>query len=67
MNRFHYHFKVYFLIRNMEVIGKFKEKFKTTVNVNYVAEIDTDEEGKKLLEESERRRFLRIMSKNAHL
>lgn len=60
MSRTSYHFKVYFLVRNIDVINKFKEKFRTTVNVNYVADIETDEEGKRLLEESERRGFLKI-------
>lgn len=59
-NRTSYHFKVYFLVRNIDVINKFKEKFRTTVNVNYVADIETDEEGSRLLVESERRGFLKI-------
>lgn len=59
-NRTSYRFKVYFLVRNIDVINKFKEKFRTTVNVNYVADIETDEEGRRLLLESERRGFLKI-------
>lgn len=59
-NRTSYRFKVYFLVRNIDIINKFKEKFRTTVNVNYVADIETDEEGSRLLVESERRGFLKI-------
>ena len=41
-------------------IRKIKEKFNTTVSVNGESHISTDEYGKRLIEETERRGFIRI-------
>lgn len=55
-----YRFRIYYLIKDIEVIRRIKEKFNTTVSVNKESEIKTDEKGKWLLEETERRGFIQI-------
>lgn len=55
-----YRFRIYYRIRDVETIRKIKDKFKTTVSVNYESDIITDEYGKWLIEETERRGFIMI-------
>lgn len=55
-----YLFRIYYLDKRPEIVRNIKEKFKTIVSVNYESEIRTDEKGKWLLEETERRGFIRI-------
>ena len=55
-----YYFRIYYLIPTNEVMRKFKERFNTTVSVNGESRIDTNEEGRKLLLESERRKYIKI-------
>lgn len=61
MNRhMDYLFRIYYLDKRPEIVRNIKEKFKTIVSVNYESEIRTDEKGKWLLEETERRGFIKI-------
>ena len=55
-----YYFRIYYLIPTNEVMRKFKERFNTTVSVNGESRIYTNEEGRKLLLESERRKYIKI-------
>lgn len=55
-----YLFKIYYLDKRPEIVRSIKEKFRTIVSVNYESEIKTDENGKRLLEETERRGFIKI-------
>lgn len=55
-----YYFRIYYLIPTNEVMRKFKERFNTTVSVNGEFRIYTNEEGRKLLLESERRKYIKI-------
>ena len=55
-----YYLRIYYLIPTKEVIHKFKERFNCIVSVNGESHIYTDEAGKELLLESERRKFIRI-------
>ena len=55
-----YLFRIYYLDKRTEIVRNIKEKFKTIVSVNYESEIRTDEKGKWLLEETERRGFIKI-------
>lgn len=55
-----YLFKIYYLNKQPEIVRSIKEKFRTIVSVNYESEIKTDENGKWLLEETERRGFIKI-------
>ena len=55
-----YRFRIYYLTKDTATIRKIKEKFRTDVSVNGESYITTDTEGKWLLEETERRGFIRI-------
>lgn len=55
-----YLFRIYYLDKRPEIVRNIKEKFKTIVSVNYESEIRTGEKGKWLLEETERRGFIKI-------
>lgn len=55
-----YYFRIYYLIPTREVIHKFKERFNTIVSVNGESHIYTDDKGKELLLESERRKYIKI-------
>lgn len=55
-----YHFRIYYLIRDMETICKIADKFNTCVSVNYESWIKTDAHGAELLRETERRGFIKI-------
>lgn len=55
-----YLFRIYYLDKRPEIVRNIKEKFKTIVSVNYESEIRTDDKGKWLLEETERRGFIKI-------
>lgn len=55
-----YYFRIYYLIPTREVKQKFKERFNTIVSVNGESHIYTDDEGKELLLESERRKYIKI-------
>ena len=54
------YFRIYYLIPTREVIHKFKERFSTIVSVNGESHIYTDDKGRELLLESERRKYIRI-------
>lgn len=55
-----YHFRIYYLTKDTDTIRKIKDKFRTSVSVNGESEITTDEKGKWLIEETERRGFIKI-------
>lgn len=55
-----YYFRIYYLIPTREVIHKFKERFSAIVSVNGESHIYTDDKGKELLLESERRKYIKI-------
>lgn len=55
-----YYIRIYYLISTREVKARFKERFNTTVSVNGESIIHTDEAGKELILESERRRYIKI-------
>lgn len=57
-----YHFRIYYLTKDVDIIRKIKEKFSTTVTVNYESHIATDKGGADLLFETEKRGFIRIRS-----
>ena len=59
-----YHFRIYYLTKDVGVIKKIKEKFSTIVSVNGESTITTDEHGDFLLEETERRGIIRIREKS---
>lgn len=54
------HFRIYYLTRDMAVIRKIADKFRTFVSVNYESKITTDKQGAELLFETERRGFIKI-------
>lgn len=57
-----YHFRIYYLTKDTEIIRKIKERFNTNVSVNGESRIKTDEKGAALLRETERRGFIKIRS-----
>lgn len=57
-----YHFRIYYLTKNIDVIRKIKEKFSTAVTVNYESYITTDKVGAELIFEIEKRGFVKIRS-----
>lgn len=59
-----YHFRIYYLTKDVGVIKKIKEKFSTIVSVNGESTITTDKHGAFLLEETERRGIIRIREKS---
>lgn len=52
--------RIYYLTNDLSVMRKFKERFNTIISVNGESVIYTDEVGKDLIVESERRRFIKI-------
>lgn len=59
-----YHFRIYYLTKDIDIIRKIKEKFSTYATVNGESYITTDEQGSFLLMETERRGFIRIRAKS---
>ena len=55
-----YHFRIYYLTKDTETIRKIKDKFNTNVSVNGESIIKTDEKGAALLNETERRGFIKV-------
>lgn len=55
-----WYIRIYYLVCFRNTLARFKERFRTTVSVNYESKIYTDDEGKALLEESERKGFIKI-------
>ena len=55
-----YYFRIYYLIPTRDVMSKFKERFNTIVSVNGESHIYTDDKGRELLLESEKRRYIKI-------
>ena len=55
-----HYFRIYYLVTKKEILAKFKERFNTTVSVNGESHIYTDDKGKELLLESERRKYIKI-------
>ena len=55
-----YYFRIYYLIPTREVMHKFKEKFNCIVSVNGESHVYTDDKGKELLFESQRRKYVKI-------
>ena len=58
-----YHFRIYYITKDPLIINKIKNKFNTIVSVNGESTIRTDDYGVYLLEETERRGFIRIREK----
>lgn len=58
-----YHFRIYYLTKDNEIIKRIKNKFSTYATVNGESYIITDEQGALLLEETEKRGFIRIRTK----
>ena len=54
------YFRIYYLIPTREIMHKFKERFNCNVSVNGESHIYTDDKGKGLLLESERRKYIKI-------
>ena len=59
-----YHFRIYYTTRDNEIIKKIKDKFSTYATVNGESYITTDEQGAFLLQETEKRGFIRIREKS---
>ena len=55
-----YKIRIYYLRNESFVYEKFKDRFNTIVSVNGESVIYTDEVGKDLIVESERRGFIKI-------
>lgn len=55
-----YNIRIYILTSDSNILRRIKERFNTIVSVNGEAYIDTDEVGKKLLIETERRGTIKI-------
>lgn len=55
-----YHFRIYYVTKDTQIIRKIKEKFRTYVSVNGESTIRTDAEGAELIRETERRGFIKI-------
>lgn len=55
-----YYFRIYYLIPKKEVMAKFKERFNCIVSVNGESHIYTNDTGKELILESERRKYIKI-------
>lgn len=55
-----YHFRIYYLTKDTQTIHRIKEKFNTNVSVNGESRIKADEQGAALLQETERRGFIKI-------
>lgn len=55
-----YYFRIYYLIPKKEVMAKFKERFNCIVSVNGESHIYTNDAGKELVLESERRKYIKI-------
>ena len=55
-----HYFRIYYLVTKKEILAKFKERFNTTVSVNGESHIYTDDKGKELLLESEKRGYITI-------
>lgn len=58
--RKNYRFRVYYLVRDMEVIRLIADKFGVYVSVNYESKIVTDANGAELVRELEKRKFIKI-------
>lgn len=56
----HFKIRIYYLTNDLSVMRKFKDRFHTIILVNGESIIYTDELGKDLILESERRRFIKI-------
>lgn len=61
--RKNYHFRIYYLVNDSDIIKLIAEKFHSYVSVNYESKITTDEEGAELIIELERRKFIKIRNK----
>ena len=59
-----YHYRIYYITKDNEIIKRIKNKFSTYANVNGESYITTDEHGAFLLEETERRGTIRIRAKS---
>lgn len=57
-----HYFRIYYLIPKRGIMAKFKEMFNCIVSVNGESHIYTDDKGKELLLESERRGYIKIRS-----
>ena len=60
---------IYWGTRDPDIIGKIREKFNIPhhISVNYETECEIKDEDFSLLEETERRGFIRIRNKNTRL
>ena len=55
-----YLFRIYYLVKDSQVIRAIKNKFRTDVNVNGESRVSVDGEGAEMVRELERRRFIKI-------
>lgn len=55
-----YHFRIYYLVKDMDVIRAIADKLRTYVSVNYESVVIADEELAETIRELARRRFIRI-------
>ena len=55
-----YHFRIYYITKDTQIIRKIKDRFRTYVSVNGESIIKTDKEGAELIRETERRGFIKI-------
>lgn len=55
-----YHFRIYYVTKDTQIIRKIKDRFRTYVSVNGESTIKTDAEGAELIRETERRGFIKI-------
>lgn len=59
-DRMNFHFRIYYLVKDSEVIRVIKNKLRTIVSVNGESWVDTDDDGAELVRELERRKFVKI-------
>lgn len=55
-----YLFRIYYLVKDSQVIRAIKNKLRTDVNVNGESRVSVDADGAEMVRELERRRFIKI-------
>lgn len=58
--RKNYLFRIYYLVKDSQVIRAIKNKLRTDVNVNGESRVSVDADGAGMVRELERRRFIKI-------
>ena len=59
-----HYIRIYYITRDVFIINKIKDRFSTIVSVNMESYITTDDYGAFLLEETERRGYIRIRERS---